>query len=292
LIDMILVLNPGESLTAVMSGAADTTNPTSLVSWRDNGGTNTPAGSLNGSTAVTLVAAPGDGQRLVDRVQIYNGDTAAVTVALSKVTSSGNTTILSRQLSAGATLRYTADGIEVDTPDVPTNVGTPTANVTASEQGNGLIQKTVLTLSDLSVTVGNTTGVSFGGSKIYDFPAGRILVHGVVASNISFDLTDEGNATPIEATHGGDIAIGTTPPSDGTLTNADVDLLPSTSIDPISAGVAGAALAASAQFDGTGTAKDAFFNVLIDDADVGNGASDVILVSGTVTITWTYLGNY
>lgn len=290
---MITTLSPSESLTIVMSGAAATTNPTYAVHWQQDGGpVNTPVGSLTGATAVTAVSAPGSGQKQIDLVQIYNGDTAAVTITLAKVVSGTSVTLFARTLAVGATLRYTADGIEVTDTDTPNGVGTAGTGVTATEVGYGPFHQTTLVLSDVSVTVGNTSGVSFGGTKIYDFPAGRILVHGCTAADISFDLTDAGNVTPIAITHGGDIAIGTTVAGDGTLTNADVDLIPSTSIDPISGGVAGAALSASAQFDGTGTAKDAFFNILIDDADVGDGASDVILVSGTVTITWVQLGDY
>lgn len=164
--------------------------------------------------------------------------------------------------------------------------------ISAVERGNGVVHQTTLTLTDVPVTVGNTTGVSFGGTKIYEFPEGRILLLGATLADVTFDLTDDGNVTPIDDADGGDISVGTTIAGDGTLTNADVDIIPSTSIDPISGGVAGAALAASAQFDGTTTPVEVNFNVLIDDADVGNAASDVILVSGVLTLTWINLGDY
>lgn len=98
--------------------------------------------------------------------------------------------------------------------------------------------------------------------------------------------------TPIDSADGGDVAIGSTAPGDGTLTGTDVDLVPSTSIDPISGGITGAALAATAQFDGTTTPLDAYLNILIDDADVADGASDVLQVSGVVEIHWVLLGDY
>ncbi len=61
----VVTLNPGESLTAVMSGAANTTNPTYAVDWNDvnSPAINQPVGSLAGATPVMLVAAPTDGQR-------------------------------------------------------------------------------------------------------------------------------------------------------------------------------------------------------------------------------------
>jgi hypothetical protein len=288
---MIALLNSGDYLTAVLSGAAATTNPTYSVIWESAGGEGQELGSLTGATAKTTITAAAE-KRKVKSIQIYNGDTAAVTVTLAKVSSGTSVTLFARTLNVGATLRYTAEGIEVTDTDTPSGAGTAATNVTATEVGYGPFHQTILALSDVSVTVANTTGISFGGTKIYDFPAGRILVHGVTIDDISFDLTDAGNVTPILVTHGGDISLGTTVAGDGSLTNADVDLCPSTSIDPISAGVTGAALVASAQFDGTGTAKDVFFNILIDDSDVGDAASDVILVSGRVTITWSQLGDY
>lgn len=288
------VLNPGESLTAVLSGAAATTDPSYAAVWRENGsdGINQPVGSLDGATAVTLIDAPTGRQRLVASVQIYNADTAPVTVTVSKLISGTSYTLASVVLAVGYTLVLAKDGPQIVATATASGAGTAATDVTASEQGNGVVQKTVLTLSGVSVTVGNTTGVSFGGTKIYDFPAGRILVLGVTLANLSFDLTDAGNETPIDDTMGGDIAVGTTAPDDGTLGGTDVDLIPATSIDPISDGVDGAALAASAQFDGTTTAVDAYINAIIDDGDVADGASDVILVSATVTITWVSLGDY
>lgn len=178
------------------------------------------------------------------------------------------------------------------TPETTVNVGTTESDVEAVEYGNGISQQTVLTLDAKEITVANTTGVSFGGAKIYTFPQGRIFVKGVTLKLLTVGLGNAGNATPIAGTMGGDISLGTTPPSDGTLTVADVALLPSTSIDPISGGITGAALAAAAQFDGTTTPIPVYINMLIDDADVADGASDILELSATITITWDYLGDY
>jgi hypothetical protein len=163
-------------------------------------------------------------------------------------------------------------------------------SVAAAEYGNGVIHKTVLTLTATGVTVANTTGASFGGLKLYDFPAGRILVLGVTA-----DLSFDWSGTDIAATGSGDFALGTTITADATLNGTDVDLLPSTAMtDPFVAGVGTGkgALAASAQFDGTGTAKDLNINIIIDDADVEDAATDVVSVTGTITVTWINLGDY
>jgi hypothetical protein len=174
---------------------------------------------------------------------------------------------------------------------VPADTGTAESLVTAATVGSPAIYQTTLTLALKAATIGNTTGVSFGGVKLFTFPAGRILVHGVTADIDALGLADAGNATPIVGTMGGDFAIGTTAPTDGTLSLTDEDLLPETSWDPFS-GTVKAALAASAQFDGTTTPVPVYANLLIDDADVGNGASDILTFSGTVVVTWTNLGDY
>lgn len=180
------------------------------------------------------------------------------------------------------------------TGPIPSGTGNgavnPSQGITAAEYGGGVVHKTVLSLAATQVTVGNTTGVSFGGLKLYDFPEGRILVLGVTA-----DLDFDWSGQDIAADGSGDFSLGTTITSDATLSTTDVDLLPSTALtDPFVAGVGEGkgALAASAQFDGTTTAKDLNLNLIIDDADVADGASDVVTVSGTVTVTWINLGDY
>jgi hypothetical protein len=164
------------------------------------------------------------------------------------------------------------------------------ANVTAVEHGAAdVIHKTVLTLAATPVSVVGAAGVGFGGVKCYDFPEGRILVLGSVA-----DLTIDVSGDDISDTGSGDIGLGTVIVADADLGDAtDVDLGPSTALtDPFVAGIGDAqvALAASAQFDGTATAKDANLNVLIDDADIAG--TEVALFSGTWTLTWINLGDY
>lgn len=165
------------------------------------------------------------------------------------------------------------------------------STVSVVEYGNNVGHKTVITLASTPVTVGNTTGASFGGVKLYDFPEGRLLIKGVTFS-LGFVWTGE----DIAATGSGDYSLGTTITADATLNGTDVDLGPSTAmVDPFVGGVGtptSGALAASAQFDGTGTAKDLNLNIIIDDADVSDGASDVVLASGTITVSWENLGDY
>lgn len=165
--------------------------------------------------------------------------------------------------------------------------------VTATESGDSTVHQTTLTLVNTPVTVANTTGASFGSQKLYDFPEGRLLILGVTAYFSTIDWSGQ----DIGATGSGDYSLGTTATADATLATTDVDLLPSSAmLDPFVAGVgssnAGTALAASAQFDGTATPKDCYLNVIIDDADVADAASDIVLFTGTIKITWINLGDY
>lgn len=296
---MISVLDgSGDSLTAVLNGAPATTQPSFSVTWEGNGGPANPVGLLTGVAAKTLLAGVAGGPRVVKSLQVYNADTLPVVLTVAKVSGGVSYPLLNLTLPVGATLRWTEqDGVEVVDSAGGTTAETVGAivagiGVTVAESGFGTFRKTVLTLTDVPVLVGNTTAISFGGTKLYDFPTGRILVLGAIVDNITFDLTSALNVTPIDDTMGGDVAFGTTLTEDSTLDGTDVDLIPSTSIDPISGGIAGAALAASAQFDGTTTAKEVNINIIIDDADVADGASDELLVSGTLTIHWVLLGDY
>jgi hypothetical protein len=190
----------------------------------------------------------------------------------------------------------------VDRPRTINDVGTlpTTVGLSVLEAGIGPVRQTVLTFANFPVTTGNTpSGASWGSSKVYDFPAGRILVLGCTANFTKITFNTEAGATGDIAGGGsGDYSIGSTATADATLSTTDVDLLPSSAmLDPFVAGVgrgnAGTALAAAAQFDGTATAIDAYLNAIIDDADVSDGAAnDIVYFTGTVTLSWVNLGDY
>ena len=46
------------------------------------------------------------------------------------------------------------------------------------------------------------------------------------------------------------------------------------------------------QFDGKATAKDVYANVLVDAADIDDGVTTEVLLTGTVTLNWALLGDY
>lgn len=163
------------------------------------------------------------------------------------------------------------------------------STVTAADADYGNMKKTTLTLDSVPILItADAITNAWGSVKVYDFPEGRILVHGVTAKNVK--LTVQTNKLPIAS--GGDIALGTVAASSNVLTGTMVDLLPSTSIDAITNALNGA-LAAAAQFDGTTTAKDMYVNVGVDQCDFIAGSTTATnSVSGIITIHWTNLGDY
>lgn len=163
--------------------------------------------------------------------------------------------------------------------------------VSAINTIQGIVNQTVFTLSSLAQTVVN--GTEYQGTKIYDFPAGRILVLGVVAS-ISQKTTSE-LASTLNASSTGALSLGTATASSTTLDGTMANLLPSTAFtSSATVNVAGTAvsgaLAASAQFDGTATAIDLYVNTAY--ATTGDVDADATqTLSGTITVTWINLGD-
>lgn len=166
------------------------------------------------------------------------------------------------------------------------------ASLVAAETGNGVVQKTVLTLTDREITV--TDALAYAGSQLYDFPAGRILILGVTSS-LAFAVTSD-RATTINDDAAMDYALGSVTASSITLASTMVDLLPkqdyALTADAAAYNAAlGAALAASAQFDGTTTPVNLFLNVAFP-TNTEIDADGTLTVTGTVTIHWINLGDY
>lgn len=109
---MFGVLNAGESLTAVMSGAAATTNPSYSLLWNNGSKPDQAVGSLAGISAVTLLTTAAE-QRLIHSLQIFNEDTAAVTVTIKKVIGGTSYTLATVTLAVGSAVRFTGEGVRV-----------------------------------------------------------------------------------------------------------------------------------------------------------------------------------
>jgi hypothetical protein len=84
---MLILDSTSKTITAVMSGAPATTQPSYVVAWADNNGTvfteGASDGLLNGVTAVTMVSSPAAStRRTIKSIYIQNTDTAQVTVTV------------------------------------------------------------------------------------------------------------------------------------------------------------------------------------------------------------------
>jgi len=155
-----------------------------------------------------------------------------------------------------------------------------------AETGTGNRHTTVLKLTNTPISLTDDASYMWGSVLLATFPKGRILVEGVVVKDVYYDVL----ASTMAAADGGDFSLGSTAEEDGTQDRAtDINLCPSTSLDPIGTAV-DSALAASAQIDGTATATPIYFNSQIDTAD-GSDLTEILGINGTITITWTNLGN-
>lgn len=152
--------------------------------------------------------------------------------------------------------------------------------------------QTTLTLNNVGQTVVN--GTEYQGTKIYTFPEGRIAVLGVTAT--LQQKTTSALASTLNAGATGAIALGSAAASNVSLTSTMVSFLPSTAFtSSATINVAGtavkAALAATAQFDGTTTPVPVFLNTAFaTTTDVDGDATQTI--SGTIVITWAHLGDF
>ena len=196
---------------------------------------------------------------------------------------------------------FTAGTAAVTLTDESTDVvsgggaGTPVANVTAEELGDGVVHKTLLRVANLPITVISvTTGAGVGGSKVYDFPEGQLNVLGTVA-DLALVIAAGDQADFTDATPAGDIGVGTVAPANADALGTDA------TDDNFSTAVAltMAAYSSSSQLvseaalihDGSSTAIDMLINVLIDAADIDDGTTSTVYVSGTVLIHWMNLGD-
>lgn len=196
-------------------------------------------------------------------------------------------------MPAYKTINNTEEFRITDSPSVRGSVTQPaTGKITYKAEQFGALNYVKLTLDNVPQTVVN--GTEYQGTKIYTFPEGRILVLGVTAT--LRQKTTSTLASTLNASSTGAIALGTATASNVSLASTMVDLLPSTAFtSSATVNVAGtavsAALASSAQFDGTSTAKSMYLNTAYaTTTDVDGDATQTI--SGTINFVFVYLGDY
>lgn len=171
------------------------------------------------------------------------------------------------------------------------------ATVSAVENGDGIMHKTVLTLAATPVTITDDAGVAqYGGTgKIYDFPEGMLCILGAVVDGA---VTLGTTGTIIETWAGG-VALGTATATTGaTLAGTEADIMPEVDVAAATASVAvvdsvsvATALTESGArwLDGTATAKDLYLNLVVDDDATHTSGTGTF--TGTVTIHWLNLGD-
>jgi len=187
------------------------------------------------------------------------------------------------ELQAGATI---SNAIGAGT------IGVSSTGFTLVETGDGVIHQTTLTLDsdfEFFITDAGANG-AHGSVKLYTFPVGYIKVLGTT-TNLALDCVPT-NGLVDAATY--DIGIGSITAG---VDNAALATTEQNIIAKIEGNMSGATVASihginatSLALDGTSTAEDAWFNVAIEADDAAD--DQLCTLSGTVTITWSNLGDY
>lgn len=182
-----------------------------------------------------------------------------------------------------------------DRPDGINVVGTipSVAGLTVEEFGYGPARQTKLTLVNVPILI--TDSLAYASQKVYDFPDGRILVKGCTR-NLAIASADVSAGTGLNSAAVVSTALGTAAASNLTLSSTMVDLNPAGNIsvgtaNNVAGTAVGNALAASAQFDGTGTAKDMYLNLAVT-TNTEIDADAYAYVTGTIIFNWENLGDY
>lgn len=158
--------------------------------------------------------------------------------------------------------------------------------LTVAESGS-MVHRTIFTFTAVALTLLDATvGL---GTKIYDFPKGNLLIlnsAGQVAETTTSVLANTLN-TGITYNWG----VGTVTQANGTLATTEQDILPTTNgtasatISVAGATSKGVRVTAPTLFNGSATAKSAYFNVGIATAtDIDGDATS--LWTGSITIDW------
>lgn len=183
-----------------------------------------------------------------------------------------------------------SDGIEAKVGSVGAAAGT---GVAAAEVFSAARQVEIV-LTDVAIALADEAGVvAYGGLKIYDLPAGHILVLGAVA-----DLAITKSSAGVNTDWDGDFGLGTvTASNNGTLASTEQNLIPSTATPQAVAGAttakgASTSTEAAKVIDGSATAVDVFLNFLVDDADHNvTGTACNLIANGTVKLSYLLLGD-
>ncbi len=161
--------------------------------------------------------------------------------------------------------------------------GTAGTNVAELTDMTG-VQRTVLTLTDVSIAIAEGSTAEYGSQKIFTFPAGPIKLLGV-----SINLTAAALVN-FSGTGVGDFALGSAAASDQVL--AGTDLTWSTDSAAMTVTTVASDLHDQGEiialYDGTSTPGPVYLNLTMDNGE----STGTIIVNGTITLIWANLGDY
>lgn len=170
------------------------------------------------------------------------------------------------------------------------------AYIAVTEYGNDLVHRTVLTCTNLPLSIADDAGVAqYGGVQVYTFPEGLIFSKGaIISGNLTLGVTGT-----IINTFTGVNALGSATASTGaTLTGTEATWLQSTANATAAAKVAAISSvsiatalteASSRIVDGTSTPAQIFLNFAI--ADDATHTAGTGTFTGTITISWEKIGD-
>lgn len=212
-------------------------------------------------------------------------------VTFSNTVTMSGPVVMSGAVSTTGTVTNTVN------PLITNNVGTASTSVTAVEYGVGPFHQTVLTISSLAMAISD---LHFGGgSKLYTFPEGNIMVLGATCT--VQETTTSTIASTLKASKTLSVGVGsvqTTTQDSGTLVTTQQDIVnafactSSATINVAGTAVNGKQSATTAlKFDGTSTAQPIWLNCgVVTNTDIDADATTTW--SGTVTLTWVWNGDY
>ena len=166
--------------------------------------------------------------------------------------------------------------------------GLPRSLARGAPQRQEIIRQVVNINHSVAVTA-TGAAVGFGTSVIGDLPEGNILFLGAVGY---VQLSGSGSDANLDATWDGDFSVGTAPTADVTLSGAEVDILPSTALGAATAEVSPrvrAVNATQAMLDNTDGSLELNLNVLIDAANIVDGATVNLTARGTLQLAYVVM---
>lgn len=235
-------------------------------------------------TSGTIVTSIADADDTVDTLRGSNGAVIA-TVRDAGIDFPGDITVAGAVSSTSPPLTTSGVGAKAG------------STVSVVEQGDGIWHRTIITCDATPVTITDDANVAqYGGAgKIYDFPEGLINIQGAVIDG----AVTLGTTGTITNTWAGGVALGTAAATTGaTLVSTEADVMPEVDVGAATAKVAvvdavsvAAVLTESGArwLDGTGTAKDLYLNLVVDDSVTHTSGTGTF--TGTITILWTNLGD-